>query len=121
MRNSDMQNQREQDDAAEIEGRAEEIEQELREELLDGGYYDLWHRDGGIKKRQVYDSADVISAMIDLDSDTFDAAIMLSGKDPLQGAKALTELMARAVDHLVAEAPTLATAKFEIENKEKAA
>jgi hypothetical protein len=120
MSKSLMQNQRELDDSAEIEGHAEKIEQELREELLDGGYYDLWHR-GGIKKRRVYDSSDVISAMIDLDSNTFDAAIMLSGKDPLQGAKALAELMARAVDHLVAEAPTLAAAKFEIENKEKAA
>jgi len=115
------QNQKQIDDAADADSRAEKIEQELREELLDGGYYDLWRRDGGIKKRKVYDSSDVISAMIDLDSNTFDAAIMLSGKDPLQGAKALTELMARAVDHLVAEAPTLAAAEFEIENKERAA
>ena len=98
-----------------IETTMERIEQELREELLDGGYFDLHYRANRAPRRTVYDRNDVISAMIDLDSDTFDAAVMLSGKDPIEAAKALAELMAKAVNHVIGAAPIRAAAEYEIE------
>ena len=94
----------------------ERIEQELREELLDGGYFDLHYRGKNrMPKRDVYDRGDVISAMIDLDSDSHDAAVMMAGKDPLECAKALNELMIKAVNHVIGEAPIRAAAEYEIE------
>ena len=99
-----------------IETTMERIEQELREELLDGGYFDLDYRHRGIKRFNVYDRHDVISAMVGLDSDSFDAAVMMSGKDPIEAAKALNELMNKAVNHVIGAAPIRAAAEYEIEN-----
>ena len=98
-----------------IETTMERIEQELREELLDGGYFDLYYRKNRRPVRTVYDSNSVVTAMFELDSNTFDAAVMLSGKDPIEAAKALAELMGKAVNHVIVEAPIRAAAEYEIE------
>ena len=94
----------------------ERIEQELREELLDGGYFDLYYRKNRRPVRTVYDRSNVITAMIDLDGYSFDAAVMMSGKDPIEAAKALSELMGKAVNHVIGAAPIRAAAEYEIEN-----
>lgn len=113
------QSQKQIDDAAELDIAAEQVEQELREELLDGGYYDLWYRDHrtGQNKRDIYDRDSVVTAMSELDPDEFNAAVMMVGKDPLQCAKALNELMHRAVNKIVSEAETRAGAEFEMEQE----
>lgn len=122
MPKSFMQHQREQDDAAEIEALAEEIEQEMREELLDGGCYTLEYRDDGIIKKTTYDRDNVVDEMIFLDSETFNQAVMMSAKDPIEAAKIQCDLMRRAVEQILAVAKVSEDAKYRLEiNKRDAA
>ena len=122
MPKSFMQHQREQDDAAEIEDLAEEIEQEMREELLDGGYYTLEYREDGIVKKTTYDRDNVVDEMIFLDSETFNQAVMMSAKDPIEAAKIQCDLMRRAVEQILAVAKVSEDAEYRLEiNKRDAA
>ena len=115
MKTSHMQHQREQDDAAEIDYLAEEIEQEMREELLDGGYYTLEYRESGRVQTIIYDRDNVVDEMIFLDSETFNQAVMMSAKDPIEAAKIQCDLMRRAVEQILGVAKIAEDAEYRVE------
>lgn len=108
-----MQHQREQDTAAEIELDMERIEQDMREILLAGDEFPLTYRNqSGIRRYATYDRDDVINAMIELDADTHNRAVMMTRTDPIEAAKILTQLMARAVEQIIGLAPIREAAEF---------
>ena len=104
--------QKQLDDSIELELLAEQIEQEMREELLAGDYYALEYRDGLRTVKTVYDRDNVVDQMIDLDAETFNQAVMMTAKDPIEAAKILTQLMARAVEQIIGLAPIREAAEF---------
>lgn len=61
---------------------------------------------------EVYDRDDVINAMIELDADTHNRAVMMTRTDPIEAAKILTQLMARAVEQIIGLAPIREAAEF---------
>lgn len=117
MKTSLMQHQREIDRASDIELVMEQIEQEMREELLAGDYYALEYRDGLRTVKTVYDRDNVVDQMIDLDSETFNQAVMMTSRDPIEAARIMTDLMKRAVEQVIALAPIESDAEYRIEMK----
>lgn len=109
--------QRQLDDCAEIEALAEQIEQEMREELLAGDYYALEYRNGLRTVKAVYDRDDVVDQMIELDSETFNQAVMMTSRDPIEAARIMTDLMKRAVEQVIALAPIQSDAEYRIETQ----
>lgn len=109
--------QKQLDDSIELELLAEQIEQEMREELLAGDYYALEYRDGLRTVKTVYDRDDVVDQMIDLDSETFNQAVMMTSRDPIEAARIMTTLMKRAVEQVIALAPIESDAEYRIEMK----
>lgn len=115
-----MEYQREQDEAAEIELEMERIEQDMRETLLSGEEFPITYRNqSGIRCPVTYDHDDVVTAMIDLDDQAFNRAVMMTRTDPIEAAKILTDLMARAVEQVIGLAPIREAAEFE--DRERAA
>lgn len=108
------QYQKQLDDAAELEMDMERIEQDMREILLAGDEFPLtYHRVGAMFPiTAVYDRDDVINAMIELDADGFNRAVMMTRTDPIEAAKILTQLMARAVEQIIGLAPIREAAEF---------
>jgi len=117
MRKSHMQYQREIDRDAEIEALAEQIEQEMREELLAGDYYALEYRNGLRTEKTVYDRDNVADQMIELDAETFNQAVMMTSRDPIEAARIMTGLMKRAVEQVIALAPIQSDAEYRIETQ----
>lgn len=113
--------QKQLDDSIELELLAEQIEQEMREELLAGDYYALEYRDGLRTVKTVYDRDNVVDQMIDLDSETFNQAVMMTSRDPIEAARIMTALMKRAVEQVIALAPIESDAEYRIEMKERGA
>lgn len=115
MPKSHMQHQREIDRASDIELDMERIEQDMREILLAGDEFPLrYHRRGFLHPiTAVYDRDDVINAMIELDADGFNRAVMMTRTDPIEAAKILTQLMARAVEQIIGLAPIREAAEFQ--------
>jgi len=115
MKKSFMQHQREQDQAAEVELEMERIEQDMREILLSGDEFPLrYHRPGFLYPiTSVYNHDDVVNMMIELDGAAFNRAVMMNRTDPIEAAKILTDLMARAVEQLIGLAPIREAAMFE--------
>ena len=113
-----MQHQREIDRASDIELDMERIEQDMREILLAGDEFPLTYRNqSGIRCWAIYDRDDVINAMIELGADTHNRAVMMTRTDPIEAAKILTQLMARAVEQIIGLAPIREAAEFtEMEN-----
>ncbi len=108
------QYQKQQDDAAELELDMERIEQDMREILLAGDEFPLTYRNqSGIRCYATYDRDDVINAMIELDADTHNRAVMMTRTDPIEAAKILTQLMARAVEQIIGLAPIREAAEFQ--------
>jgi len=119
MPKSHMQHQREIDRASDIELDMERIEQDMREILLAGREFKLrYHPSGFLYPRTtVYDRDDVVDMMIELDADTHNRAVMMTRTDPIEAAKILTQLMARAVEQIIGLAPIREAAEFtEMEN-----
>ena len=113
MPKSFMQHQHEQDTAAEIELDMERIEQDMREILLSGDEFPLTYRNqSGIRCHATYDHDDVVSAMIELDDNAFNRAVMMTRTDPIEAAKILTQLMARAVEQIIGLAPIREAAEY---------
>lgn len=109
-----MEYQRELDRDAEIELEMERIEQDMREILLSGDEFPLTYRnDCGIRCHVTYDHDDVVNAMVDLDDQAFNRAVMMTGTDPIEAAKILASLMARAVEQVIGLAPIREAAEFE--------
>ena len=109
--------QKQLDDCAEIEALAEQIEQEMREELLAGDYYALEYRNGLRTEKTVYDRDNVVDQMIELDAETFNQAVMMTSRDPIEAARIMTDLMKRAVEQVIALAPIQSDAEYRIETQ----
>ena len=115
-------NQKAIDDSAELDILAEQIEQEMREELLDGGYYALEFRKGFGVAKAVYDRDNVVTAMMDLDGEAFNEAVMMVAKDPIAAAELMAALMKRAVEQVLGMAEIREDAEYRIElNRRNAA
>ncbi len=107
------QYQKQLDDAAEIELEMERIEQDMRETLLAGDTFGMWYRNqSGIRCHDNYDRDDVVNAMVELDADGFNRAVMMTRTDPIEAAKFLTALMGRAVEQVIGLAPIREAAEF---------
>ena len=91
MSKSNMQHQREQDDAAEIEDLAAALKLELRGELEIDSHFELT----GGRDNCVIDRDNVVDAMIDLDSALFNLAVVT------QNGAALRSLKARAIQEIL--------------------
>ncbi|MBB20227.1 MAG: hypothetical protein CMP20_12310 [Rickettsiales bacterium] len=114
MPKSHMQHQREQDQAAEVELEMERIEQDMREILLSGDAFPLTYRNQtGIRCHATFDHDDVINAMVELDDAAFNRSVMMTSTDPIEAAKILTNLMARAVEQLIGLAPIREAAMYQ--------
>lgn len=112
MRMTAAQRQREEDTAAEVELDMERIEQDMRETLMAGEEFPLTYRQGWSRTTTTYDRDDVVNAMVDLDSDAFNLAVMMTRTDPIEAAKILTALMKRAVEQVIGLAPIREAATF---------
>lgn len=111
-----MQHQREIDRDAEIELDMERIEQDMREILLSGDSFPITYRnETGIRCHASYDHDDVVNMMVELDDAAFNQAVMMTRTDPIEAAKILTNLMARAVEQLIGLAPIREAAEFQEE------
>lgn len=89
------------------------IEQDMREILLSGDEFPLTYRNQcGIRCHATYDHDDVVNAMVELDDQAFNRAVMMTRTDPIEAAKILTSLMARAVEQIIGLAPTREAAEF---------
>jgi|GEM_PF-2057354 len=122
MRQTAAQYQRELDNHGEIERIQWRIEDEMREELIAGRYIEIRYRRNVAIVRPTYDNDDVINAMVDLDSDEFNDAVLQASSEPMKAAVRLHALRVRAVDHLIAEAKTWDAAVYEFyEEKDEAA
>lgn len=114
MKQSAANHQREQDQAAEVELEMERIEQDMREILLSGDAFPLTYRNQtGIRCHATFDHDDVVNAMVELDDAAFNRAVMMTATDPIEAAKILTNLMARAVEQLIGLAPIREAAEFQ--------
>lgn len=77
----------------------ERIEQDMRETLLTDNTFGMWYRNqSGIRCHNCYDRDDVVDAMVELDAEGFNRAVMMTRTDPIEAAKFLAELMDRAVE-----------------------
>jgi len=111
MSKSNMQHQREQDDAAEIEDLAAALKLELRGELEIDSHFELT----GGRDNCVIDRDNVVDVMIDLDSAAFNWAIVTQDKAILK------DLKARAIKKIVADTDLMRMAAWEFKQTECAA
>jgi hypothetical protein len=114
MKQSFSNYQKQLDQAAEIDLDMERIEQDMREILLSGDEFPITYRNqAGIRCHATYDHDDVVNMMIELDDTAFNRAVMMTATDPIEAAKILTNLMARAVEQLIGLAPIREAAEFQ--------
>jgi len=112
MSKSNMQHQREQDDAAEIAELAAALKLELKGELEIDNFFEF----SDASDSQIIDRWNVIDAMRDLDDNGFMRAVMTPDAD------ALKELKAKAIEKVVADTDLAAMAEWQWEiNKKDAA
>jgi len=102
---SHMQRQREEDDAAEIEGLAEELAVDLRNELIEGGDFEVSHRDfrTGHVVVNYADGGLVLENMIYLSEEEPDALF--------------SELLGKAVDSIIEDIDLEAVVAFSREQE----
>ena len=110
------QHQRQLDDSAVIESLQESIEAEMREELLAGRYIEIRYRRNVAIVKEVYDRDNVVDAMIELDSDGFNEAVMLASSDPIAAGLALHALKVPAVEQIIGLAKTREAAEYMMED-----
>lgn len=114
MKQSFNNHQEQLDQAAEVELDMERIEQDMREILLSGDEFPLTYRNQtGIRCHATFDHGDVVNAMVELDDAAFNRAVMMTRTDPIEAAKILTNLMARAVEQLIGLAPIREAAMYQ--------
>jgi len=113
MSKSNMQHQREQDDAAEIKDLAADLKVELKGKLEMDTFFEF----SDASDSQIIDRWNVIDAMRDLDDNGFMRAVMTPDAD------ALKELKAKAIKKVVADTDLAAMAEWqwEINKKDDAA
>jgi len=113
MSKSNMQHQREQDDAAEIENMARALKIEMKDALAINHYFEMT----GGRDALIFDRDNVIDVMIDLDSEGFNWAVVS------QDAVILAELKARAIEDIVGNAAhkLRRMAEWEFNKKDEAA
>ena len=111
MSTSNMQHQREQDDAAEIEGLAAELKLNLKAALEIDSHFLVT----GGREDQVIDTDNVVDVMIDLDSAAFNWAVVTQDKAILK------DLKARAIKKIVADTDLMRMAEWEFNQTEVAA
>lgn len=102
MRKSNMQHQREMDDAAEIEARADELREQANEALtnLNRFDYDVLTEFGTLTDDYKTDF-DVMEAVDDLSRDEVTLAFTKLDSDPLEAVRILKEARDKAVRHVV--------------------
>ncbi len=115
------QHQKRLDDSAAIKSLQESIEAEMREELLAGRYIEIRYRRNVAIVKEVYDRDNAVDAMIDLDSDGFNEAVMMigSGKGQHEGRAILESLWPRAVEQVIGLAKTWEAAVYEFYEAER--
>ena len=111
MSKSNMQHQREQDDAAEIEGLAAALKLELKGELEIDNFFEF----SDASDSQIIDRWNVVDAMRDLDDDAFLWAVITQDKAILK------DLKARAIKKIVADTDLMRMAEWEFKQTEVAA
>lgn len=116
MRQTPAQHQKQLDDSAVIESLQESIEAEMREELLAGRYIEIRYRRNVAIAKEVYDRDNVIDAMIELDGDEFNEAVMLASTDPIAAGLALHALKIKAVEQIIGLAKTREAAEYMMES-----
>ncbi|WP_372966685.1 hypothetical protein [Marinobacter sp.] len=101
---------------AAIEFMMQEIEEGIRNMLTRGQQYILAYRnDRGIVNTKRLDTEDLISAMIELDSDLFDRAVVMTASDPIEASRLLTGLMNRALGQIIGMSPIREAAELNYE------
>lgn len=122
MPKSFMQHQREQDDAAEIEARADEL-QEIARGILSGmkryEYPDL--TEYGMLTDDRMDEFDVMEQVDELCRDEVVLALSLLNSDPLESVRILKEARDKAVDHTLARIDFERVARAEREQQRRVA
>jgi len=127
MKQTPAQHQREIDEADELDRaitrEQADIEDEMREELLAGAYIEIRYRRGVAVNKEIFDQDNVIDAMIDLDSEGFNEAVMMiaAGKGRSEGEAFLEALLPRAVEQVIGLAKTREAAEYMMEQEDKAA
>jgi len=116
MKQTAAQHQKQLDDSAVIESLQESIEAEMREELLAGNYIEIEYRCGFGIAKAMYDRDDVVDAMIEMDSDEFNEAVMMAGFTPEKAGEALAALKVRAVEQVIGLAETREAAEYMMDN-----
>ena len=116
MKQTAAQHQKQLDDSAVIESLQEAIEAEMREELLAGRYIEIRYRRNVAVVKAVYDRGNVVDAMIELDSDEFNEAVMLASTDPIAAGLALHALKVRTVEQVIGLAKTREAAEYMMED-----
>ena len=111
MSKSNMQHQREQDDAAEIEDLAAALKLELKGELEIDNFFEF----SDASDSQIIDRWNVVDAMRDLDDDAFLWAVITQDKAILK------DLKARAIKKIVADTDLMRMAAWEFKQTEVAA
>lgn len=97
-----MQHQREQDDAAEIEARAEVEKRDCKDKLLSSQRYEYHARNFNNRISETYlDEGDTLNALYDVARDEVKLALSRLNDDPLEAVRILKEARAAAVDYLV--------------------
>lgn len=112
MRMTAAQNQKAIDTAAEVERMMEQVEQEMRDELLSGGYIEVFGTTFG--------QAEVVEQMNDLDSDGFDTAVIHVITGNVEGVRQLVRLSGRAVEQIIGLAKVREEAEARLNAKEAA-
>ena len=111
MSKSNMQHQREQDDADEIKDLAAALKTELKGRLEMDTFFEF----SDASDSQIIDRWNVIDAMRDLDDEGFMRAVMTPDAD------ALKELKVKAIEKVVADTDLMRMAAWEFKQTEVAA
>ena len=111
MSKSNMQHQREQDDAAEIKKLAEKFKVELKADLTINSHFEVT----GSDEVKVIDRWNVVDVMRDLDEEAFLWAAVTQDKAILK------DLKARAIKKIVADTDLMRMAAWEFKQTEVAA
>lgn len=122
MPKSFMQHQREQDDAAEIEARAETLQEDAREilsRMKQYEYPDLTQY--GMLTDDRMDEFDVMEQVDELCRDEVVLAFSLLDSDPLEAVRILKEARDKAVDHALARIDFERVARAEREQQRREA
>lgn len=122
MKTSFAEHQRDQDTAAEIEARAEELKEQAREVLTGMNRFDYPDlTEWGTLTDDYMADFDVMEAVDDLSRDELVLAFSRLDSDPLEAVRILKEARDKAVDHTLARIDFERVAKAEMEQARREA